>query len=164
MARKKERAGLEPWEGRHKNGQYIRLSYDMVFSCPAWQALTKKQIFLYFLARKQRFITLSNHGKDPEISPAAKWPDSPTIDDECFFLNFGIAVANGWPQNDRKTFSDGKRKLAKIGFIEIVYDAKGRRRGDKSVYRMCDKWAEYKATQKPPKGTPTGGQQGAIAK
>ncbi len=145
MARKKA-FRLEPWQARAAQEPFIPITMSL-YKSPAWKALNKRQQALYMLAFFQRYPAIEESRKkepNPDISPAARWPDYPQIGPDCFYLNFSKAVSNGiYKHYDKKAFTIDRRALVEKGFLEAVINAKGLH-GEKSVYRMASRWQAWK--------------------
>lgn len=152
MTRKK-RATLEPWQASNARGQFVPLSYELVAS-DAFKALTKKQTSLYLFACQRRYATIKhNSGKliDGDISPAGRWPTVPGVTGDCFYLNIAIATACGvYASDDRKTFYRDRKRLAVLGFIDVVIDGTRYRPKGKTVFKMSERWKAYHKDNKPP--------------
>lgn len=145
MARKKA-FRLEPWQARDAREPFIQITMSL-FKSPAWKALSKKQQALYMLAFFQRYPAIEESRKkkpDPDISPAARWPDYPKVGPDCFYLNFSKAVNNGlYTRRSKKNFAPDRIALAEKGFLDVVIDA-SKMRGEKSVFRMSSRWQNWK--------------------
>lgn len=146
MARKKV-FRLEPWQAKAVQEPFIPIAMSLLKST-AWKALNKRQQALYNLAFFQRYPAIKESRKkdpNPDISPAARWPDYPQIGPDCFYLNFSKAVNNGnYRKYDRAAFYRDRKALIDKGFIDLVVDA-GKMYKEKSVFRMSSRWQDWNA-------------------
>lgn len=146
MARKKA-FRFEPWQARTAQEQFIIIATSVLES-PAWKALNKRQQALYTLAFFQRYPAIKESMKkdpNPDISPAARWPDYPKIGPDCFYLNFAIAVNKGnYKKYDRAAFYRDRKALVDKGFLDLVVDARKMYK-EKSVFRMSSRWQDWNA-------------------
>lgn len=146
MARKKA-FRFEPWQTKAAQEPFILIPMSLLKS-PAWKALNKREQALYMLAFFQRYPAIKESMKkepNPDISPAARWPDYPKIGPDCFYLNFAIAVNNGnYKKYDRAAFYQHRKALVDKGFLDLVVDA-GKMHREKSVFRMSSRWQDWNA-------------------
>lgn len=146
MARKKA-FRFEPWQTKAAQEPFIIIPRSLLNS-PAWKALNKREQALYTLAFFQRYPAIKESRKkdpNPDISPAARWPDYPKIGPDCFYLNFAIAVNNGnYKKYDRAAFYQHRKALVDKGFLDLVVDA-GKMHREKSVFRMSSRWQDWNA-------------------
>lgn len=146
MARKKA-FRFEPWQTKAAQEPFILIPMSLLKS-PAWKALNKREQALYMLAFFQRYPAIKESRKkdpNPDISPAARWPDYPKIGPDCFYLNFAIAVNNGnYKKYDRAAFYQHRKALVDKGFLDLVVDA-GKMYREKSVFRMSSRWQDWNA-------------------
>lgn len=146
MSRKRA-SRLEPWQARAAQEPFIPITMSLSKS-PAWKALTKRQQALYILAFFQRYPTIEESRKkepNPDISPAARWPDYPQIGPDCFYLNFAKAVNNGnYKRYDSAAFYRDRKALIDKGFLDLVVDARKMYK-EKSVFRMSSRWQDWNA-------------------
>lgn len=146
MARKKA-FRFEPWQTKAAQEPFIIIPMSLLKS-PAWKALNKREQALYMLAFFQRYPAIKESMKkdpNPDISPAARWPDYPQIGPDCFYLNFAIAVNNGnYKKYDRAAFYQHRKALVDKGFLDLVVDA-GKMHREKSVFRMSSRWQDWNA-------------------
>lgn len=144
MARKKA-FRLEPWQARTAQEPFIQITMSL-YKSPAWKALNKRQQALYILAFFQRYPAIEESRKkepNPDISPAARWPDYPQVGPDCFYLNFSKAVNNeNYRKYDRAAFYRDRKALIDKGFLDLVVDA-GKMHKEKSVFRMSSRWQAW---------------------
>ncbi|EHO62150.1 hypothetical protein [Dialister succinatiphilus] len=145
--KKKKNPGLEKWQSRRPNDQWIQVSYGLLDS-DACKALTKKQLNLYFFAQRLRFKALvaALRKNESPITPTTRWSDYDKVTDDTTYITFQTAVKGGvYPKYDERTFYSDRKTLIILGFLDIVVDGKTVAPKIASVYRMSSRWQTINA-------------------
>lgn len=141
------RRGLEPWQAKARGANFLIISYD-IMKAPAFKELSGRQIRLYLFAMQRRFFSIARSSREQQGAtsiPAKRWPDAPQISCDCFFLNAALVISAGlYSKTKSKSGAAALRgdvkKLVEVGLLDIVLAGKN---GEKSVYKMSERWKEY---------------------
>lgn len=141
------RRGLEPWQAKARGANFLLISYD-IMKAPAFKELSGRQIRLYLFAMQRRFFSIARSSREQQGAtaiPAKRWPDAPQISCDCFFLNAALVISAGlYSKTKSKSGAAALRgdvkKLVEVGLLDIVLAGKN---GEKSVYKMSERWKEY---------------------
>lgn len=145
--KKKKNPGLEKWQSRRPNDQWIQVSYGLLDS-DACKALTKKQLNLYFFAQRLRFKALvaALRKNESPITPTTRWRDYDKVTDDTTYITFHTAFMGGvYQKYDERTFYSDRKTLIILGFLDIVVDGKTVGPKEASVYRMSSRWQTINA-------------------
>lgn len=141
------RRGLEPWQAKTRDANFLIIAYD-IMKAPAFKELSGRQIRLYLFAIQRRFFSIARSSMQHGAAaiPAKRWPDAPQISSDCFFLNAALVISAGLYSKTKSksgaaAFHDDVKKLVEVGLLDIVLAGKN---GEKSVYKMSERWKEYK--------------------
>lgn len=141
------RRGLEPWQAKTRDTNFLIISYD-IMKAPAFKELSGRQIRLYLFAMQRRFFSIARSSREQQGAtaiPAKRWPGAPQISCDCFFLNAALVISAGlYSKTKSKSGAAALRgdikKLVEVGLLDIVLAGKN---GEKSVYKMSERWKEY---------------------
>lgn len=109
--------------------------YESLFKSPAFQSLTKHEIFMYGICFMQ-----AHQKKKPKVG------DYQLCGSE-FCLSYGY-LRKLYPNlfKNPKTVNDCKKGLIAKGFIDVV--SNGGKLGQRSIYQMSDRFKSYKPEKK----------------
>lgn len=134
---------IQPWESfvfgstedPKVKDQLKATIYESLLNSPAYQSLTKHELFMLAIC----FIRA--HGKNKE-----KVGDYRLYGSE-FCLSYGY-LRKQYPNlfKNPKTVNDCKKGLIAKGFIDVV--SNGGKLGQRSIYKMSDRWKSYKPEKK----------------
>lgn len=146
------RRGLEPWQAKTRDANFLIIAYD-IMKAPAFKELSGRQIRLYLFAIQRRFFSIARSSMQHGAAaiPAKRCPDAPQISCDCFFLNAALVISAGlYSKTKSKSGAAALRgdvkKLVEVGLLDIVLAGKN---GEKSVYKMSERWKEYKGRSPP---------------
>ena len=100
--------------------------YASMMQSKAWQGLTSNAIRLYL------FMKLQYYGQK----------NLPNMPQEYFYFNRAMYKETYKLYTNNSQFFKDKDLLVKLGFIETIESGKNTR--TKSIYKLSDKWKEYK--------------------
>lgn len=109
--------------------------YESLFKSPAFQSLTRNEILMLGICNMQA------HGKTkPKVGEYRLYGSE-------FCLSYGY-LRKEYPEVFKyaKTVNDCKKGLITKGFIDVV--SNGGKLGQRSIYKMSDRWKSYKPEKK----------------
>ena len=104
--------------------------YDSMMKSRAYQSLSKGAMFLHKVCLMQMFAT--------KKTPVGDY----NLDEEEFCISYGL-LKKVYPHifTDDKKICRAKKELIEKGFIEECYN--GKTKGQRSIYKMSDRWHTY---------------------
>ena len=123
------------FEATGEKGETFTSIYSGMLRSVAYMSLTKNQRLLYIYMKMQRY------GKR---KPAQVYKNIPQMqDDRLIFFSMGDSVKMGlYTRNNSSSFWNDIKALIEHGLISR--EASGKNQYAKTVYRLSDKWQDWK--------------------